>query len=90
MATQECRYRWSHAGQWAASLTLGILGVGFVAHLAAQFNEYAQAATNATLTANIMALSERIAKLENQNNYVLMALVGTLITQLVQLKATRK
>ena len=71
-----------------------ILIVGFIAHvvdISAQWNEMSQAATNATLTAQIAALTERIAKLESQNNYVLLAIVGALITQLVQLKAaTRK
>jgi len=94
MATLACQERWRHIGAWVAGLTLEILIVGFVAHVvdvAAQWNEMTQAATNATLTAQISALTERIAKLESQNNYVLLAIVGALITQLVQLKAaTRK
>ena len=94
MATLACQQRWRHIGAWVAGLTLEILIVGFIAHvvdISAQWTEMTQAATNATLTAQIAALTERIAKLESQNNYVLLAIVGALITQLVQLKAaTRK
>lgn len=89
--TQAQRRTWNESGQIAAGITLGILAYGGVVHVFAQTTlDPFQAATNATLAAQLAALTERVAKLESQNNYVLMALVGSLITQLVQLRTSRK
>ena len=90
--TQARRHQWISAGQWTAGLTIGLMVFGgAVAYVTAQMSpEYIQAATNATVAAQLSALSDRVGKLEQQNNYVLMALVGSLITQLVQLRTSRK
>ena len=90
--TQAQRTTWIHTGQWAAGVTLGVLAYGAAAQVLAQATllDPIQAATNATVAANLTALTDRVGKLESQNNYVLAALVGSLITQLVQLRTSRK
>ena len=86
--TQAQRRTWITSGQLAAGITLAILMYGAAASVFAQTVE--QAATNATMAAQLTALSERVGKLESQNNYVLMAVFGSLITHLMQFRAASK
>lgn len=70
--------------------TLIVLMVGAAPYGAAQLVDAPQAAVNATVAAQLEAVSDRVEKVEAQINYVLMAVVGTLIAQLFQLKGSRK
>jgi hypothetical protein len=70
--------------------TLIMLMIGAASYVTAQFVDAPQAAVNATVAAQLEAVSDRVEKVEAQINYVLMAVVGTLIAQLFQLKAGRK
>ena len=94
--TVDERRNWSEAGQGVAVLTLLLLAFGAVAALAQSMTtdqgaiNMQQATAVATLSAQMASLTERMAKLESQINYVLMALVGSLITQLVQLRVGGK
>ena len=91
------RRQWLGAGQVIAVCTLALMLAGLVAHVAAQYGVQDQTSINlqqatavASLTEQVHGLAERIGKLEALINYLLLGIVGSIGTQLVQLRAGRK
>lgn len=90
--TQAERRSWIESGQILLLCTLAILAVGAVSARAGQVSDQMlqQAAATATASADIKALTERIGKVESQINYVLAAIVGSILAQLFQLRANKR
>lgn len=92
--TQRQRGEWITAGQGIATMTIVVLLVGFAVSVArAQYPgsaELQQAATNAMLSAQITALSDRLGKVEGQLNFLLMGIVGAVLTQIIVLRTARR
>lgn len=88
--TDERREDWLTCSRVVVIGTLVILFVGAASYGAAQLVEAPQAAVNATVAAQLQAVSDRVENVEAQINYVLMAVVGSLIAQLFQLKGSRQ
>lgn len=87
--TRQQQRAWLNSGQVVAIGTLAVLMGGACVSLFAQLADAQQAAVNATLTAQIAALSDRLGKVEAQINYVLAGVVGSLLTNLMQFRASR-
>lgn len=93
--TQAERRSWIESGQIVLVCTLVLLGVGAVTARAGQAAGVSdqmlqQAAATATASADIKALAERLGKVESQINYVLAAIVGSILAQLFQLRANKR
>ncbi len=90
--TQAERRSWIESGQILLLCVLVLLGAGAVTALAGQVSDQMlqQAAATATASADIKALTERIGKVESQINYVLAAIVGSILAQLFQLRANKR
>lgn len=90
--TQAERRSWIESGQVVLLCVLVLLGAGAVTALAGQASDQMlqQAAATATASADIKALTERIGKVESQINYVLAAIVGSILAQLFQLRANKR
>lgn len=88
--TDERREDWLTCSRVVVIGTLVILFVGAASYGAAQLVDAPQAAVNATVAAQLQAVSDRVENVEAQINYVLMAVVGSLIAQLFQLKGSRQ
>lgn len=93
--TQAERSSWIESGQIVLVCVLVLLGVGAVAAMAQQATGLSdqvlqQATATATATAEIRALADRIGKVESQINYVLTAIVGSILAQLFQLRANKR
>lgn len=90
--TQAERRNWIESGQILLLCTLALLAVGAVSARAGQVSDQMlqQAAATATASADIKALAERIGKVESQINYVLTAIVGSILAQLFQMRANKR
>lgn len=91
--TQAERSQWIESGEVVLVCTLVLLFAGAVSALAGQSvsdQMLQQAAASATASADIRALAERLGKVESQINYVLAAIVGSILAQLFQLRANKR
>lgn len=90
--TQAERRSWIESGQVVLLCVLVLLGAGAVTAIAGQASDQMlqQAAATATASADIKALTERIGKVESQINYVLAAIMGSILAQLFQLRANKR
>lgn len=68
------------------SMILCLVAWMLVGYVQAQNQDY----LNGTFSAQITAISERLARLENMLNYVLTAVLGVLIVQMMNLRQTHK
>ena len=89
------RSKWIECGEIVLTCTLVILFAGAVSARAGQTIGLSdqvlhQATAAATASADIRALTERVGKVENQINYVLAAIVGSILAQLFQLRANQR
>lgn len=94
MLSRDERLAWLNLGTIVVSLTVIVLVFGRVAYLLAQSDQGAinlhQAEMTAGIAAQVQAIEHRVGAIENQINYVLGALVASLVAQFFQLRASKR